>query len=128
MVLRELKDKGYKGVIMSHISRVNTLIKRALEFLKEAERDLAEGLYNLAIFHTEQSLQLYLKAVLLKLTGYYPEAHGIRTLLSKLHSVIGKDEIIDFIRKYRKQLIEIEEAYIQARYGRSIAKAMSKNY
>ena len=78
MVLRELKDKGYKGVIMSHISRVNTLIKRALEFLKEAERDLAEGLYNLAIFHTEQSLQLYLKAVLLKLTGYYPEVHGIR--------------------------------------------------
>jgi len=41
------------------------LLKRAQDFLKTAEYQKSEGVYDLAIFSLEQALQLHLKAKLL---------------------------------------------------------------
>lgn len=53
------------------------LRKNSLSFLKEAERDLNEGEYNLAMFHLEQALQLALKFVLYERTGTYEKTHNL---------------------------------------------------
>ena len=60
------------------------LRRRASVFLREAEKLLEEGEYDIACFNAEQSLQLYVKSVLLKLFGEAPRIHGVRELLGYL--------------------------------------------
>ena len=56
---------------MSHHA-VNLLRDRSLRMLNSAKRNLSSGDYNMAIFMADQSLQLYLKLVILELTGEIP--------------------------------------------------------
>jgi len=59
----------------------------------------------------EQSAQLYLKAVILEISGEMPRTHSIRSLLSILSTLLKKQVKYD-----RKSLIFLESAYINARY------------
>jgi len=63
------------------------LRERALEFLRNAERLLAEGSYDLAAFNIEQYCQLMLKYKLLVLVGTYPRTHSITRLVRELSKV-----------------------------------------
>jgi len=65
----------------------------------------------LACFMAEQSAQLYLKAVILEISGEMPRTHSIRSLLSILSTLLKKQVKYD-----RKSLIFLESAYINARY------------
>jgi HEPN domain-containing protein len=47
------------------------LKRNALDFLAEAEIDIKNGKYNLAMFHLEQSLQLALKYTLFQFKGSF---------------------------------------------------------
>lgn len=102
---------------------VEKLRHRAIAFLREAKRFLEEGEYDLACFSAEQTLQLYLKSVFLKLFGETLRVHGIRELLgllaSRLHQEGFREEAIkvkDFVRENRYTLSVIEDAYVDARY------------
>ena len=97
--------------------RIHLLIRRARGFLEGALFHFRRGGYDIAVFNLEQALQLYLKAVLLKLTGYYPEVHSIRTLLSHIYEQTGDKRIPEFTRRYRFALALIEHAYTGTRYG-----------
>lgn len=98
-------------------NRFELLIKRAKEFLKGAYFHLKEKDFDIAVFNLEQSLQLYLKAVILKHTGLYPEVHGVKKLLSYIYVQTKNKELASFTKKFREELEDLEEAYINARYG-----------
>ncbi len=98
------------------------LRKRAFMFLQEAEEDLKKGFYDLAAFHSEQALQLFIKAMLVRLSGEEVRGHEIRELLATLAftlEVEGFDvskKIGEVAKKFRRELVELEEAYYEARY------------
>ena len=106
-----------KGDCMPHIDEVELLRKRSLRMLNHAEHCVTTGDYDLASFLAEQAVQLYLKSVILELTGEVPRTHVVRQLFHILRTIIRDTEYIDeFIRKNRRLLVGLEEAYLASRY------------
>jgi len=99
-----------------HRTEVELLKKRSKEFLEEAKIALERGSYDVACFLAEQSLQLYLKSVLLKLVGDYPRTHSIRRLLGEIVRITDNVEIKEHARENRIRLSNLEDAYLMARY------------
>ena len=100
---------------------VTKLKRRALSFLNEAE-DAVDP--DLAAFFAEQSMQLYLKAVLYELFGEVVRGHRLRALLGLLSRGLERnsytelaDKVRGFVDEHRGELILAEEAYIGGRYG-----------
>ena len=55
--------------------------------------------------------------MLLKTTGEVPRTHVIRQLFHALRELVkNKEQIDEFIRKNRRLLVGLEEAYLAARY------------
>jgi len=75
-----------------------------------------KGFYDLAAFSLEQSLQLYLKASLLKLGMDYLRTHSVRRLLELIHEVTGREEIKRLLSKFSVELGALEDAHITSRY------------
>lgn len=89
------------------------LRERAEAFLRNAERLLEEGVYDLAAFNVEQYCQLILKYKLLVKTGTYPRTHSIMRLARELSKINPKaDKLLQDIVIVTK----IEDAYIGSRY------------
>ncbi len=92
------------------------LRERAEAFLRNAERLIDEGVYDLAAFNIEQYCQLLLKYKLLIKTGTYPRTHSIIRLLRELSKVSKDVEVLLKSREAIIYLTKIEDAYIGARY------------
>ncbi len=97
--------------------------RRAFMYLQDAKDDLKKGFYDLACFHAEQAVQLYLKAMILRMSGEERRGHEIRELLAEIAfslDVEGLTEISERLKelakKYRRELRELEEAYYYSRY------------
>ncbi len=86
-------------------------ITKAMEFLEEARDDLVKGRYWLACFHAQQSVELYLKGVLVEKSGSYPFTHSLVELLESLESLGAR--IPDEIYLMAESL---EKHYTRARY------------
>ena len=85
--------------------------------LSSAQGSLAKGDYDIAAFMAEQSLQLYLKSMLLEFAGEIPRIHALRQLLNSLKTVVYRAEQMDqFVAKNRSLLIRLEDTYINSRY------------
>jgi len=85
--------------------------------LRSAEGSLADGDYDIAAFMADQAVQLFLKSVILELTGEMPRVHMVRQLMYIIRELTGKRELIDgFVRENRSLFIRLEEAYISSRY------------
>jgi len=100
---------------------VEKLKKRAENFMKEAEEASDK---DLAIFFIEQSIQIYIKAVYYEIFGEKIRGHSLRTILSMLSRSLEKqdfkeasEKINSFINTHREDLIILEEAYTESRYG-----------
>ncbi len=63
-------------------------------------------------------MQLYLKSVVLELTGEVPRTHSVRQLLHMLRSVLSEaaEPIDAFVCEYRGSLTGLEESYLASRY------------
>jgi len=92
------------------------LRKRAHSFLRNAERLLEEGEYDLAVFSLEQYCQLLLKYKLLVIKGTYPRTHSLRRLIRELGR--SREEVLVLINDVRNlhYIARLEEAYIASRY------------
>jgi len=99
-----------------HRQEVETLRRRAYDFLNEAHEALARERYDLSCFFSEQAVQLYVKSVLLERVGDYPRLHHLRALLSELAKGASFKELEEFIRDNRVSLSNLEDAYLIARY------------
>jgi HEPN domain-containing protein len=97
------------------LGEVELLKKRAASFLELAGYSLQRGFHDVAAFNAEQAAQLYLKATLLELIGDFPRTHSIIFLLNELKRVGGK-EVEDFVKKNKRGLHVLEDAYLTNRY------------
>ena len=96
---------------------VSLLRDRSLRMLSSAKRSLLNGDYDIAAFMADQAAQLYLKSMILELTGEVPRVHHVRQLMRVLKDLLDKPNLIDdFVRENRSLLIRLEEAYISSRY------------
>jgi len=100
------------------------LKKRALNALKWAERAFNEGDYDTAVREAEYAVQLYIKSLIYRILGEEVRGHNLRELLGILVSSLIEEnfrgeaeELIDYIRKHRRELAELSEAHIRATYG-----------
>ena len=98
------------------LEEAEILRERAEAFLKNAERLIAEGIYDLAAFNIEQYCQLMLKYKLLIKTGTYPRTHSIIRLLRELSKIAEELKGLLNNREAMIYLTKIEDAYIGARY------------
>ena len=85
--------------------------------LESAKRSLGSGDYDIAAFMAEQAVQLFLKSVILEVSGEMPRTYSIRQLFNALRLVLGKHKDIDqFVGRKRSLIIRLEDAYINSRY------------
>ena len=111
--------------------RINIIKDRAYAFLNLA-KELADRRPDISSFNAHQAYQLRIKASLLRLTGEMPRVHSIRELLGilakKLEDLSFKEDalkIMNFVRRQREALIDIESAYTESRYSMEvIARSM----
>ncbi|MHA1859932.1 MAG: HEPN domain-containing protein [Candidatus Asgardarchaeia archaeon] len=92
---------------------VEEWIRRAKEFLDEAENTFARKRYWLTCFHAQQAAEFILKAVLLYRTGTYIFTHSLSELISAISAL--DEKIPDDVRVYADAL---EQHYTRARYPR----------
>jgi len=98
------------------LEEAELLRRRAHSFLRNAERLLDEGEYDLAIFNLEQYCQLILKYRLLVAKGTYPRTHMLRRLIRELGSVDeGVLVLVEDVGKLH-YIARLEEAYVASRY------------
>lgn len=103
--------------------RVERLKRRALRLLEDARADFEQGFYDLSCFHSEQALQLFVKAIVFELFAKEYAGHGLRELLGYLSKLLRESDynelaerIDEHIRNNRSLLVDLENSYIDARY------------
>lgn len=101
---------------MTRLEEYRFLVERSRRFMESASIQIDRGFYDLAAFSLEQSLQLYLKACLLKLGADYPRTHSVRKLLKLIAEISGREEVRELLNKYSVELGSLEDAYISSRY------------
>jgi len=62
-------------------------VERAEFLLRDAEGHLEEGVYWIVCFEAQQAAELYLKALILALTGLHPYTHDLVELLESLRDL-----------------------------------------
>ncbi|MGC8514659.1 MAG: HEPN domain-containing protein [Thermoplasmata archaeon] len=95
------------------------MIEGSKQFLLNAERNLDEGFIDIGSFSANQSLELYLKALMLKDMGDYTHIHDLKTLLRNLSAVSDQNirEKIEFLLKEKSLILSlIQDAYLTSRY------------
>jgi len=97
-------------------NELEILRRRAEAFLRNAQRLIEEGEYDLSVFNLEQFCQLYLKYKLLLKFGSYPRTHSIRDLLRRLAD--EEKQVESFLKNENNLLYitKLEDAYIVSRY------------
>jgi HEPN domain-containing protein len=101
---------------LGRVEEFEVLLRRSESFYVTALLQAERGMYDLAVFSLEQSLQLFLKGALLKEGVEFPRTHGVRRLLSILAELTGCDEIKQLLTSYSLELGILEDAYIVSRY------------
>jgi HEPN domain-containing protein len=97
------------------VGDVEFLKERALQFLEITKAAAERGFYELALFHAEQTLQLYTKYLIYKL-GDFPTTHFLQDLLDKVLELYGAVcNLDDFLRRPSAVLALPEHAYITSR-------------
>ncbi|MDT7876988.1 MAG: HEPN domain-containing protein [Candidatus Caldarchaeales archaeon] len=101
---------------MGRVEEFEVLMRRSECFYVTALLQAERGMYDLAVFSLEQSLQLFLKAALLREGVEFQRTHGVRRLLSILAELTGSDEIKQLQTSCSLELGILEDAYIVSRY------------
>lgn len=97
----------------------NNMMEKSRRFLLNAERNLEDGFIDIGAFSANQSLELYLKALMLKELGDYPHTHDLKNLLRNLLEVSNQSvkKKIDQLLKEKSLILSlIQDAYLTARY------------
>ncbi|MEM0490653.1 MAG: HEPN domain-containing protein [Ignisphaera sp.] len=101
---------------MTKHSEIKSLLERSRRFYESALFQIDKGFYDLAMFSFEQSLQLFLKSVLLILGVDYPRTHSARRLLELIYELTNDEEVKRLWIEHSVELALLEDAYITSRY------------
>jgi len=83
---------------LTKLEEYKFLLERSRRFYETALMQISRRFYDLAAFSLEQSLQLYLKAHLLKLGLDYPRTHSVRRPSTFKHST-SKHSVHNTVRR-----------------------------
>lgn len=72
---------------MNKVKLSTDWVEKADVFFNDAEKHLVEGHYWLTCFESHQAAELYLKALLVALTGLHPYTHDLVDLLDSLVAI-----------------------------------------
>ncbi|MEM1606034.1 MAG: HEPN domain-containing protein [Fervidicoccaceae archaeon] len=72
---------------MRNIKLATEWTEKADVFLNDAEKHLAEGHYWLTCFEAHQAAELYLKSLIVSLTGLHPYTHDLVELIDALRDI-----------------------------------------
>ncbi|PSO03928.1 hypothetical protein B9Q04_19740 [Candidatus Marsarchaeota G2 archaeon BE_D] len=105
---------------------VQALGDRATMFLRAAYDDLEDNRFDLAVFHSEQAVQLTLKYVLAKQLGHFPHTHSL--IESFESGELIRQDLYD-LYKSKRYLIEVMsdayiDRYLPRSYSRETAEAL----
>ena len=95
-----------------HKEEVKLFLKRAENFLDGAKQRYQKGDWDLTCFLAEQSVQLFVKATILEISGEFPKTHSIRKLFGIVHQLTDNKTF----NYDRKALLFLESAYLNSRY------------
>ena len=95
-----------------HKEEIELFLKRARNFLDGAKERFQKEDWDLTCFMAEQSVQLFIKAIILEKSGEVPKTHSIRKLFGLIYQ-LTKDKVFKYDRK---ALIFLESAYLNSRY------------
>ncbi len=95
-----------------HKEEIELFLKRARNFLDGAKERFQKEDWDLTCFMAEQSVQLFIKAIILEKSGEVPKTHSIRKLFGLTYQ-LTKDKIFKYDRK---ALLFLESAYLNSRY------------
>ncbi len=95
-----------------HKEEIGLFLKRARNFLDGAKERFQKEDWDLTCFMAEQSVQLFIKAIILEKSGEVPKTRSIRKLFGLIYQ-LTKDEVFKYDRK---ALIFLESAYLNSRY------------
>lgn len=101
---------------MSKYEELRILLERSRRFYESSIIQIEKGFYDLTAFSLEQSLQLFLKAYLLKLGVDYTRTHSSRKLLEMIYEITKFEVIKDLVQKFSIELAFLEDIYITSRY------------
>ncbi len=83
-----------------------------------------EGDYDTALREGEYAVQLYIKSLIYRVIGEEVRGHNIRELLGILASALLEEgleeysrQVIDYVGRNRRKLIELSDAHTRATYG-----------
>jgi HEPN domain-containing protein len=99
-------------VVALSIRLYNEMVERAKHFYRISDSDTSAGRYDIALFHLEQSVQLALKAYLLKSIGDFPRTRSIKDLVE-----LSGNSCLKNLSNEKWYITDIlEDAYTGARY------------
>jgi len=100
------------------------LRKRALNAFKWAGRAFKDKDYDTAVREVEYAVQLYVKSIIYRVLGEETRGRNLRELLGILVSALVEagfeeeaKELMEYIRRHRRELVELTEAHTRAVYG-----------
>ena len=76
-----------------HKEEIELFLKRARNFLDGAKERFQKEDWDLTCFMAEQSVQLFIKAIILEKGGEVPKTHSIRKLFGLLYQ-LTEDEVL----------------------------------
>ena len=91
------------------------LKERAEKYYSYAKEFYERGDYDSSAFYVEQTIQIFLKYLLLKNTGAFPKTHDLEELFLTLGKIYP--EVSNFYKENAGTLLEIYFAYFNARYA-----------
>ena len=104
---------------MTASDEFDSMIEKSRRFLLNAERNMDEGFIDIGAFSANQSLEIYLKALLLNESGDYPHTRDVKILLrnlADLSNVDVKNKIELFLNEKSLVLSLLQDAYLTSRY------------
>lgn len=82
---------------MKNIKLSTEWVEKAEVFLNDAEKHLVEGHFWLTCFEAHQAAELYLKSLIVSITGFHPYTHDLLELIDAVRGIgieIGEDMVI----------------------------------
>ena len=104
---------------MTASDEFTSMIEKSRRFLLNAETNINERFIDIGAFSVNQSLEIYLKALLLKESGDYPHTHDIKILLRNLADIsnVGVKKKLQLLLKEKSLVLSlIQDAHLTSRY------------
>lgn len=98
------------------MEKIEFLKQRSKEFWETAVDLFQKRRYNLCVFNLEQACQLWLKYLIAKKLGNWPQIHYLAELIKEFSKAYSTPEILDYYKENELFFDDLSDAYFVSRY------------